>query len=85
IRFCQKLNVPDQLLWEGYPGYSRLVKMLEISKQFAFTPRGFLRWLNRQRPAGSPKLKRMVVSPKTVAREYVQMYHQRARWGGAKP
>lgn len=85
LRFCKKLSVPDQLLWEGYPGYSRLLKLLEISKKFAFTPKGFMRWLNRQRPAGSPKLKRMIYSSKAVAREYEQMYQQRARWWGAKP
>lgn len=82
--FCQKLHVPDRLLWQEFPGYQRLDRLLELSKGLSFVPKGFLRWLNRNRPKGSPKHKRLPITSKQIARSNEHVYRDRARWWGAK-
>lgn len=82
--FCEKLQVPDRLLWRDLPGYRRLEVHLDISKNMAFRPIGLLRWLNRSRPKGTPKLKKLPVSARLFARSNEYTYRERARWWGAK-
>jgi hypothetical protein len=82
--FCKKLQVPDRLLWRDLPGYRRLEANLEIARQWAFRPVGFLRWLNRIRPEGAPKLQQLPISARLIARTNEQAYRERARWWGAK-
>lgn len=82
--FCEKLQVPDRLLWRDLPGYRRLEADLDISKNLAFQPIGLLRWFNRRRPKGTPKLKKLPFSARLFARGNEEAYRQRARWWGAK-
>jgi hypothetical protein len=45
--FCERMNVPPFLLWQGLPGWQRLQSALARTEKAAFVPEGFLRWLNR--------------------------------------
>jgi len=54
--FCERLNVPPFLVWNVVPGLDRLTRALAVTDNAAFVAEGFLRWLNRIRPAGAPEL-----------------------------
>jgi hypothetical protein len=83
--FCEELQVPDRLLWQQFPGYHRLDRLLQLSKGMSFYPKGLLRWLNRKRPKGTPKLKRLPLTAKKIARSNEQAYRIRARWWAQNP
>jgi hypothetical protein len=44
--FCERLNVPPYLLWEGLPGFERLQRALKLAELSAFDGAGMVRWLN---------------------------------------
>jgi hypothetical protein len=54
--FCERLGVPPFVLWKLCPGHDRLQRALAQAETTAFTPKGFVRWLNAFRPAGNPEL-----------------------------
>lgn len=78
------MNVPPLLLWEGFPGFNRLQQALALAERAAFVPEGFLRWLNRVRPAGDSELPAVPLTVEGVADATADMFRQRAAWWGGK-
>ena len=83
VLFCERIGVPPFSLWTALPGYDRLKRDLEIAETVAFTRKGLWRWLNRIRPGGDAKVKR-VLSAKRLARESEEMYRGQVRWWGGE-
>jgi hypothetical protein len=65
--FCERLNVPPFLFWEKLPGLDRLLRALALAEKAAFVPEGFLRWMNRIRPAGDPELTNVPLTTEGLA------------------
>ncbi len=80
--FCERLNVPPFLLWEGLPGFDRLQRALDLAEKGAFRPDGFLAWLNRTRPAGDPLLTEMPLTVERLASAAEETYRECAGWWG---
>lgn len=80
--FCEKLNIPPFLLWEVLPGFDRLQRALALAEKAAFTPEGFLRWLNRIRPAGQPELTTVPLTAEAVAKAAEEAFRKRVEWWG---
>jgi hypothetical protein len=78
--FCARLTVPPFLLWEGFPGFDRLQRALALAEKSAFTPEGFLNWLNTVRPAGQPELIEVPLTVESVADANEEAFRQRAAW-----
>jgi hypothetical protein len=72
--------VPPFLFWAILPGFDRLQRASRLADTAAFTAEGFLRWLNRVRPAGAEA---MIDLPLYV--EGVELYRTRAEWWGGSP
>ena len=80
--FCERLNVPPLLLWEGLPGFDRLQRALALTEKAAFFPEGFLRWLNDIRPAGAPKATEVNLTVNGIADGTASMFKSRVEWWG---
>ena len=80
--FCERLNIPPFLLWEVLPGFDRLQRALALAEKAAFTPEGFLRWLNRIRPAGQPELTTVPLTAEAVAKAAEEAFRKRVEWWG---
>lgn len=80
--FCERLTIPPFALWQDLPGWQRLEDALKMAEKAAFTEEGFLRWLNRVRPAGEPEILSFDRSPETVAAELQQVFEARVKWWG---
>jgi hypothetical protein len=80
--FCKRLSVPPFLLWEGLPGFDRLQRALRLAEKAAFTAEGFLRWLNRTRPAGEPEATKVAFTVAGMADAAQQLFRQRVEWWG---
>jgi hypothetical protein len=86
--FCERMNVPPFLLWEGLPGYDRLQRALrgaEGTGSFpgaAFGPEGFLRWVNGVRPKGTPEHTDLPFTVEGIASTNAAVFRQRAKWWG---
>jgi hypothetical protein len=65
--FCERLSVPPFLLWDKLPGFDRLQRALTLAEKAAFVPEGFLRWMNRLRPAGEPELTKVPLTADGLA------------------
>jgi hypothetical protein len=65
--FCERLNVPPFLLWDKLPGFDRLQRALALAEKAAFVPEGFLRWMNRLRPAADPELTKVPITADGLA------------------
>jgi hypothetical protein len=80
--FCERMNVPPFLVWElgGLPGFGRLQRALALAEEAAFTPEGFLRWLNRIRPAGEPERADVPVTVEGMADAADRLFRERAAW-----
>jgi hypothetical protein len=81
------MNVPPFLMWERLPGYERLRQSLDLTESgpyggAAFHPEGFLRWLNRIRPAEAPKLSEVSMTAERIAAETAAAYKDRVQWWG---
>ena len=81
-RFCERLNIPPWLLWQQLPGFDRLQHTLSAAEQAAFTPQGFVRWMNRTRPANTPELTASPLTADSFADAYEEAYRQRSEWWG---
>lgn len=81
-RFCQRLNVPPWLLWDGLPGCDRLQRALALTERAAFVPEGFVRWLNAVRPADAPELTAAPLTVDGIAAATETAFRQRAAWWG---
>jgi hypothetical protein len=80
--FCERLNVLPFLLWECLPGSDRLQRALALAEKAAFTPGGFLRWLNTVRPAGEPERTEMPLTAERMADATMKMFRERVDWWG---
>jgi hypothetical protein len=80
--FCEKLNILPFLLWEMLPGFDRLQRALALAEKAAFTPEGFLRWMNRIRPRGKPKLTEVLLTAQAVAKELEEIFREKVQWWG---
>ena len=80
--FCDRLNVPVFLLWEGLPGSDWLESALTLAAKAAFAPGGFLRWLIRSRPEGEPEITAipLLLTAEGIADENAKAYRTRAEW-----
>jgi len=65
--FCERLSVPPFLLWDKLPGFDRLQRALTLAEKAAFVPEGFLRWMNRIRPAADPELTKVPLTADGLA------------------
>jgi hypothetical protein len=84
--FCAKLSIPPFLLWEILPGFDRLQDALALAKKAAFTPEGFLKWLNRIRPDGEPELTKVPVIAEEEAAGIEKAFRHLVRcWSGDSP
>jgi hypothetical protein len=82
--FCERLDVPPHLLWERLPGFDRLERAVATAEKVAFTPEGYLRWLNMIRPKGEAELSVVPRTPANVADATSEMHRQHAaRWAGS--
>jgi hypothetical protein len=80
--FCERLTVPPFLLVEGFPGFDRLQRALAQAEQAAFTPKGFLRWLNARRSAGEPLMTDSPLTVEGVAAANEDVFRKRVDWWG---
>ena len=78
--FCERLNIPPFLLWEKLPGFDRLQRALDLAQKAAFVPKGFLRWLNRIRPAGEPELTKVPLTADGLANANEQAFQELVQW-----
>jgi hypothetical protein len=78
--FCERLNVPPFVLWERLPGFDRLQRALTLAERAAFVPEGFLRWLNRIRPAGAAELTEVPLSVEGMASTTETLFRNRVEW-----
>jgi hypothetical protein len=82
--FCEKLNIPPLVYWEMLPGYDRLQDALTLAEKAAFTPEGFIKWLNRIRPTEEPELTNVPMTANGVATAIEMAFRQRAQWWGGE-
>ena len=80
--FCERLNVPPFLLWDKLPGFDRIQRALALTEKAAFTPKGFLRWLNRVRPTGEPERAESPMSAEGFADAAEKLFRERVEWWG---
>jgi hypothetical protein len=80
--FCERMNVPPFLLWEGLPGFDRLRRALALAEKAAFASEGMLRWLNDIRPAGEPEQTELSLDVAGVAAEAEGIFRGRVGWWG---
>ena len=78
--FCERLNVPPFVIWQQLPGFERLQISLRLAENAAFVPEGFLRWLNDERPDGSPEITTVPITAVKVADELEKVYREGVRW-----
>jgi hypothetical protein len=78
--FCERLNVPPFLVWQGLPGLGRLMRALSLAEKVAFAPEEFLRWLNRTRPKGTPEQTNMPLAVEGIASATESLFRERAAW-----
>jgi hypothetical protein len=82
--FCEKQNIPPFLHWEMLPGYERLQSALALAEKVAFTPEGFLKWLNRIRPVEEPELTELSLTADEMAKANEKVFQERVRWWGGR-
>jgi hypothetical protein len=78
--FCERLNIPPFMHWEMLPGFDRLQRALALAEKVAFTAEGFLKWLNRIRPKGKPKLTELPLVAESVAKTLENTFQQCVQW-----
>ena len=78
--FCERLNVPPFLVWQGLPGLDRLQRALSLAENAAFAPEGFLRWLNRTRPKGTPERTDVPFTAEGMAAATDSLFREQAAW-----
>lgn len=81
-QFCERINVPPHLLWEGMPGFERLQGALALAAKAAFVPEGMQVWLNRMRPAGEAELTEIPLTVERVADATAERFRRRIKWWG---
>ena len=82
--FCERIGVPPYLLWEGLPGYDRLMQTLELSETMAFSRNDLLSWLNRTTPPGEGEPEKDVITGRDLADSCESMYREQVKWWGGE-
>jgi hypothetical protein len=80
--FCERMSVPPFLTWEVLPGFERLRRALALADKAAFTPEGFLRWLNGSRAAGEPERTELPCTAEGLADAASELFGRRVEWWG---
>jgi hypothetical protein len=81
--FCERLNVSPFLVWEALPGFDRLRRSLDLAERAAFTPAGFLAWLNATRPEGESERAEIGLTAERLAGAAAEMFKSRLiLWSG---
>jgi hypothetical protein len=80
--FCERLNLPPFASWERLPGFDRLQRALDLTEKAAYTPEGFLRWLNAVRPAGAPEHTEVPRTVEGMASAAEKIFRERVEWWG---
>ena len=80
--FCQQLNVPAFVSWQGLPGFDRLQHGLEHAKDIAFSQEEYLCWLNSIRPKATPKITAISLTVEAVAAMTEEAFQKQVRWLG---
>jgi hypothetical protein len=80
--FCERMDIPPFAVWEGLPGFDRLQRALAGAEKAAYTPEGFLRWLNRVRPAGAPEHTESPLTVEGRASSAEDLFRKRVEWWG---
>jgi hypothetical protein len=80
--FCERLAVPPHLLWSVFLGFDRLQGTLALAEKVAFAPEGYLRWLNRSRPAGRPERQSVPLTVEGVADATAEAFRLHVEWWG---
>jgi hypothetical protein len=72
--------------WQDLPGFDRFQAALKLTDHAAFTADGFLRWLNRVRPADHPPIAEVPVTVAGTADDVDEFFQSRIDWwsGGKK-
>src|SRR5262249_44730637 len=78
--FCERMNVPPFLLWEGFPGFDRLRRTLNRAEKGECTSEGFIRWMNDVRPVGTPELTEVPLTVEGVASATEDVFRARVEW-----
>jgi hypothetical protein len=78
--FCERLSVPPFVLWQQLPGFDRLQRALTLAERAAFAPEGFVRWLNRIRPAGEPERTEVPLTVEGMADATGELFQARVEW-----
>jgi hypothetical protein len=86
-QFYERWGNPPFLLWEDLPGFKQFQSALKLTDLVAFTAEGFLRWLNKVRPAGYPPITEVPVTAERTAGDVERALQIRIEWwsGGKKP
>jgi len=80
--FCERMSVPPYLGWDLFPGNERLQVSLKRTEKAAFVEEGFLRFLNRIRPKGAPKVTKPHHTAESIADDTEVAFRARVRWWG---
>jgi hypothetical protein len=80
--FCERMTVPPFALWESLPSFDRLQRALKLAERAAFTPEGFLLWLNDIWPAGETKRTEVSLTVEGVAAATEETFRKRVEWWG---
>ncbi len=78
--FCDRQGIDPFVLWSDLPGFDRLQRALELTKEIAFEPEGMVRWLNRVRPADEPEVSKVGLTAEGIAEETGQLFRNRVAW-----
>ena len=79
-QFCERWSIPPFLLWQDLPGFDRFQAALKLTDHAAFTEDGFLRWLNRVRPADHPVIPEVPVTVAGTADGVEEFFQARIEW-----
>jgi hypothetical protein len=62
-----ELTLPPEAIWKAMPGFDWIQRSLELTSKAAFTPEGFLLFLNRTRREGEPELTKVPLTVEGLA------------------
>jgi hypothetical protein len=79
-QFCERWDNPPFLLWEDLPGFDRFQSALKLTDVMAFTAEGFLRWLNKVRPAAHLPITEVPVTAERTADDVERAFQIRIEW-----
>ena len=80
--FCERRSIPPLALWKCLPGFDRLHRILTLADRAAFVSEGFVRWLNRIRPAGEPECTHCPYTVEGMADATERLFRKQLDWWG---